>query len=69
MRILLIMMDNNVWVLQELFVMKVSQQATRLTIAAKKKTVTVDHLKRVLSDSESNEFLQGCFQPSLIIGD
>ncbi|ODM89449.1 Chromatin accessibility complex protein 1 [Orchesella cincta] len=53
----------------EYFIAAIGDMAGRLTVSSKKKTMTMDHLKRVLSDSESFDFLQGCLQPSVIIGD
>ncbi|CAL8109767.1 unnamed protein product [Orchesella dallaii] len=53
----------------EYFIAAIGDMAGRLTVSSKKKTMTMEHLKRVLSDSETFDFLQGCFQPSVIIGD
>lgn len=64
--------NYEVWILipiQEYYVGTVAEMAGRITVSSKKKTLTMEHLKRALSDTEAFAFLEGCFQPSIIIGD
>lgn len=54
-------------VLQEHFVSVVGRLAGDITLASKKKTLTMEHLKQALGDSDAFAFLEGCFhQPHLI---
>jgi len=44
-----------------MFVAALAQSVGKITHANKKKTVTMAHLKSVLNQSDSFEFLEGCF--------